>query len=194
MERKLLVKCLEKFGYTSRRCPLLGNVWKCCSIRYWKLLKIQIGHFGWMKSGHNLTLVINVCEEVPIFLFQAPSMDHQKCVSNFPSTWLANWQYRFLTDQSWHVLKSCYTGEGPEQGFLNCLADGLNHSLVSSVVQGSSGKAFEFVTFFGRLCLIACPSQQHYERLYSGITIFLEYWDYSRLSLNKLNWRSLLID
>ena len=72
-------------------------------------------------------------------------------------------------------------------------------SFVSSVAQGSSGKAFEFVTFFGKICLIACPSQQHYEHPNSGITIlllyiFLEYWDYSRLSINKLNWRSLLID
>ena len=36
----------EKFGYTSR-----GNFGKCCSIRYWKLPKIQTGSFGWMESA-----------------------------------------------------------------------------------------------------------------------------------------------
>ena len=41
----------------------------------------------------------------------------------------------FLTGQSWRVLISWYTGEGPEQGFRLCFADGLNLSLVSSVAQ-----------------------------------------------------------
>ena len=41
----------------------------------------------------------------------------------------------FLTDQSWCVLKSWYAGEGPEQGFRLCFAEGLNQSLVSSVAQ-----------------------------------------------------------
>ena len=41
----------------------------------------------------------------------------------------------FLTGQSWRVLISPYTGEGPEQGFRLCFADGLNQSLVSSVAQ-----------------------------------------------------------
>ena len=31
----------------------------------------------------------------------------------------------FLTGQSGRVLKSCYTGEGPEQGFWRPFADGL---------------------------------------------------------------------
>ena len=144
-----------------------------------------------------IILVINVWEGAPIFLLQAPSTNHQKHVSNFPSTWLANWRYSFWTGQSWHVLKFWYTAGGPEQGFLSCIADRHNRSLVLSVAQASAGKAFEFVTFFGKLCVIACPSQQHYEHLNSGITIsfiyiFLEYWDYSRLSINKLNWKSLL--
>ena len=86
----------------------------------------------------------------------------------------------FEQAKSWHVLKSWYTAGGPEQGFLRCFADRHNRSLVLSVAQASSGKAFEFVTFFGELCVIACPSQQHYEHLNSGITIsfiyiFLEY-------------------
>ena len=35
----------------------------------------------------------------------------------------------FLTGQSCRVLKSWYTGEGQEQGFWRCFADGLNQSL-----------------------------------------------------------------
>ena len=34
----------------------------------------------------------------------------------------------FSTGQSWHVLKSWYTGGGSERGFWCCLADGLNQS------------------------------------------------------------------
>ena len=41
----------------------------------------------------------------------------------------------FLTGQSWHILKSWYPGEGPQQGFWRCFTDGLNQSLVSSVAQ-----------------------------------------------------------
>ena len=41
----------------------------------------------------------------------------------------------FLTGQSRRVLKSRYTGGGPEQRFRRCSADGLNQSLVSSVAQ-----------------------------------------------------------
>ena len=41
----------------------------------------------------------------------------------------------FLTDQSRRIPKSWYLGEGPEQGFPRCFADGINQSLVSSVAQ-----------------------------------------------------------
>ena len=93
----------------------------------------------------------------------------------FPFNLIGKLTIFFLTGQSWRVLKSWYTAGGPEQGFLHCLADGLNQSLVSSVAQGSSCKAFEFVTFSGKLCLIACPFQQHFEHLNSGITVLLIY-------------------
>ena len=43
-----------------------------------------------------------------------------------------------LTGQSWHVLKSWYTGGGPEKGFWRCFTDGLNQSLITSAVQASS--------------------------------------------------------
>ena len=43
----------------------------------------------------------------------------------------------FLTGQSWHVLKSLYSGGDPDQGFWHCFADGLNQSLDSSVSQAA---------------------------------------------------------
>ena len=48
----------------------------------------------------------------------------------------------FLTGQSWHILKSWYTGAGPEQEFRCCFADGLNQSSVSSVALATLWKAF----------------------------------------------------
>ena len=48
-----------------------------------------------------------------------------KCLSNFPSTWLANRQLHFynFTGQSWYVyiFKSRYTEVGPGKGFQNNL-------------------------------------------------------------------------
>ena len=174
--------------------PKLLNVWRKRQMVQkfpgkdsWKLLNFQNANH-WTENSRNFGRKVEWKENC-----------YQKHFSNFPSTWLANWRYSFWTGQSWHVLKSWYTAGGPEQGFLRCFADRHNRSLVLSVAQASSGKAFEFVTFFGELCVIACPSQQHYEHLNSGITIsfiyiFLEYRDYSRLSINKLNWKSLLMD
>ena len=43
----------------------------------------------------------------------------------------------FLTGQSLRVLKSWYTGGGPEQGFRRCFADVLNQSLVRSAAQAT---------------------------------------------------------
>ena len=63
--------------------------------------------------------------------FQAPAMH----ATNFLSSSLENWQWIFLASQSWLVLKSWYTGGGPEQGFRRCFTEGLNHSLVSSLQQ-----------------------------------------------------------
>ena len=41
----------ESFG-SMEMAPLIANFRKCCSIRYWKLPKIQTGRFGWMESAH----------------------------------------------------------------------------------------------------------------------------------------------
>ena len=44
-----------------------------------------------------------------------------------------------LTGQSLPVVKSWYTSAGLEQGFQRCFPDGLNKSLVSSVMQAGYG-------------------------------------------------------
>ena len=70
------------------------------------------------------------CSEPP-----TDSTNYRKCISNFPSTWLAittNKTKPFLTGQSWCVLKSGYTAGSPEQGFRRCFADAVNQSLISS--------------------------------------------------------------
>ena len=53
----------------------------------------------------------------------------------FPFTLIGKSTMAFLTDQSRRIPKCWYLGEGPEQGFRRCFADGLNQSLVSSVTQ-----------------------------------------------------------
>ena len=52
----------------------------------------------------------------------------------------------FLTGQQWHVLKSCYTSRGPEQGVWYCSVDGLNQSFVSFVLQANCCYISVFVT------------------------------------------------
>ena len=64
----------------------------------------------------------------------------------FPFILIGKSTMNFLAGQSWHVFKSWYTGGGPE-GFRRCFADGLNQSLVSSVVQATSPR-FRSVRFF----------------------------------------------
>ena len=46
----------------------------------------------------------------------------------FPFILIGKWTMTFLTGQSWHVLKSWYTGEGLERGFRRCFAEGLSQS------------------------------------------------------------------
>ena len=54
-------KCFQKFGCTSRGCPLFGNFGKCCANRYWKSPKIQTGCFGWMKRAQNIQTKEDYC-------------------------------------------------------------------------------------------------------------------------------------
>ena len=82
--------------------------------------------------------VSNVCEAVPISLFQASNRLNEITGNAFRISLHPDWQIDrsfFLTSQSWCVIKSWYTGGGPEQGFWRCFADGLDQSLVSSVAQ-----------------------------------------------------------
>ena len=52
------------------------------------------------------------------------STNYRKCVTNYLLSWLANWQWLF-TGHSWRVLKSWYTGYGPENGLRCCFTDEL---------------------------------------------------------------------
>ena len=53
----------------------------------------------------------------------------------FPFILIGKSTIAFFTGQSRSVIKSCYTGGGPEQGFWCCFTDELNQSLVSSAAQ-----------------------------------------------------------
>ena len=72
-----------------------------------------MNHYG------NLTSVSSVCEEAPISLFWAPSGLNElpEMGFEFPFILIGKSTMAFLTGQSWRVLKSLYTGGGPEQGF-----------------------------------------------------------------------------
>ena len=93
-----------------------------------------------LHSRRNLTPVSNICEAVPKSLFRAPNRLNELSEMHFkfPFILIGKSTMAFLTGQSWHGLKSWYTGVGPEQlGFQCCFVNGLNQSLVSSVVQAT---------------------------------------------------------
>ena len=84
----------------------------------------------------NQTPVSNICEAVPISLTWVP---YGRMRFEFPFNLVGKSTIAFLAGQSWHVLKSQYTGGGSaEQGVWRCFADGLNLSLVLSVTQARS--------------------------------------------------------
>ena len=82
---------------------------------------------GSLHRKCNLTPGSDVCEAAPRSL--------PEVCSEFPFILIGKWTKTFLTGQSWHVLKSRYTVGDLEQGFRRRFADGLNQSLVSSVVR-----------------------------------------------------------
>ena len=93
--------------------------------------------------------VSNVCEAVPISLFQAFNRLNEITGNAFRISLHPDWQIDrsfFLTSQSWCLMKSWYTGGGPEQGFWHCFTDGLDQSLVSSVAQ--AGVSLQPLNFF----------------------------------------------
>ena len=82
-----------------------------------------------------ISLVGNV-EAEPISLFWASSGLNQlpEVRFEFPFNMIGKSTMAFLTGQPCRVLKSRYTGGGPEQGFWRCFTGGLDKSLVSSVL------------------------------------------------------------
>ena len=76
---------------------------------------------------------------MPRSLFSAPNGPNEltEVHLELPFILIGKWTVAFLTGQSWRLLKSWYTVGGPEQGFQRCFAEGLNQSLVLSVVQAS---------------------------------------------------------
>ena len=82
---------------------------------------------GSLHRRRNLTPGSDVCEAAPRSL--------PEVCFEFPFILIGKWTKTFLTGQSWHVVKSRYTVGDPEQGFRRRFADGLNQSLVSSVVR-----------------------------------------------------------
>ena len=85
----------------------------------------------------------NVCEATPIkSLFWDPNELNKLLeisVLNFPTTWLANWQWLFEQANHGLYLISWYTSRGPEQQFWHCFTDRLLEVLVLSVVQATNG-------------------------------------------------------
>ena len=91
-----------------------------------------------LRCRCNQTPVSNICEAVPISLTWVPYGLNKLLEMHFefPFNLVGKSTTAFLTGQSWHVLKSQYTGGGSaEQGVWCCFADGLNLSLVLSVAQ-----------------------------------------------------------
>ena len=57
--------------------------------------------------------------------------------ANHPDCQIDNSSFNRPIMACYSVLKSLYTGGNPEQGFLNCFADGLNQSLFSAMAQAT---------------------------------------------------------
>ena len=75
-------------------------------------------------------------------------MNYRKYVSNFLSTWLANWQWLFngLIMARTQILE--HTGGGPEPGFRSCFATDLTRSLDPFEVQASCKLVCLFVCLY----------------------------------------------
>ena len=85
-----------------------------------------------MRRRRHLTPFSNVCQVAPISLFWANRLNELlEMRFKFPFNLIGKLTLALLTGQSWHVLKSWYTGEDPEQGFRRCFADGLNQKFRS---------------------------------------------------------------
>ena len=72
-----------------------------------------------LRRRRNQTPVSNVCKVAPISLFWAANglNNLPEMRFRFPFNLIGKSTMAFLTVQLWRVLKSWYTGGGPEQGF-----------------------------------------------------------------------------
>ena len=97
-----------------------------------------------LRRRRNQTPVSNVCKVAPISLFWAANglNNLPEMRFRFRFNLIGKWTMASLTVQSWRVLKSWYTGGGPEQGFRRWFADVTNRCLVSSVAQATVGYNF----------------------------------------------------
>ena len=82
-----------------------------------------------LRRRCNLTPVSNVCEAALKSMHRDPtdSTNLPEVRFQFPFNLIRKLTMAFLTGQSWAVVKSWYTGGGPEQRFRRSFADGLNH-------------------------------------------------------------------
>lgn len=73
--------------------------------------------------------------------------NYQKCVPNFPSTWVQI-NNGFFNRPIMVCTQTLYTDGGPEQGFQRCCADRLNKRLISSSAQATLPHAQPHTQFF----------------------------------------------
>ena len=88
---------------------------------------------GSLRCRHNLTLVSNICETVPISLLWVPCGLNKLLEACFelPFNVTGKMTMTFLTGQSWCMLKSRDTVGGPERGFQSCFVGRHNPKLSS---------------------------------------------------------------
>ena len=81
-----------------------------------------------LRHRHNLTLVSNVCKVALRSLICSPNGLNKLLMAvhfEFHFVLIGKSTMAFLTIQSWHIVKSWYTGGSPGQGFWHCFADSL---------------------------------------------------------------------
>ena len=89
-------KSLWRVLYVWKSCVWLNSLSKYARARPWRFLNTSM-HFRWSRRDwrRNLTLVSNICEQHQYSCSGRPPTDSMKSVSNFLSSWLANWQLHF---------------------------------------------------------------------------------------------------
>ena len=135
----LMTSCAVHYDVIYHPFPINSQYLKTCGVDSPEITQLSCSQ----TSSHcrrNSTPVSNICEAVPKSLFSAPNRLNEllEMLFKFPFILIGKSTMAILTGQLWHVLKSWYTGGGPEQlGFQCCFAAGLNQCLVSSVLQAT---------------------------------------------------------